>query len=74
MPKLMVGLCRCFELTPAQFMPHVWRDMASIEFLAAHQGVDFDVDELLYTHTIVRSRPGQYTQGKMYGRETFVYN
>lgn len=55
-------------------MPHVWQVVVSVEVMVLRQGVEFSVDDLLYTYLLTRSRTRQYTLGKMYGRKMLVHN
>lgn len=63
LPRLIIGLYHRFDLVPAQLIPHVWHVVAVVEVMAACLNVAFDVDDLLYTYLLAKSRSGQYTLG-----------
>lgn len=55
-------------------MPHVGCVAVAVKIIAAHLNVEFDVDNLLYTYLLAKSRPGQCTLGKRPNREVLAHN
>lgn len=60
-PYLIEQLCRHFDLSPSQLMPHVWRVVAVADVLGSQLGFPLDLLDVLASYSISEVRLGIYT-------------